>query len=282
MAAPTARVLIAEPDRLQLQLIDMLLAPGGFELVMVQTGREALEHLKATSPDVALLALDLPDLAGDAICGKIRRVTRLARMPVILVAPQAGQFGLSDEARARARKVGADLVLPRPLGDKNLRERVRALVDARESTPYREGYTTRIIEEALEELPEEDATPEQTPGPGAAPEAIGEADLAQSPPARHEGDAGAFDGRGPSTDASGRDLTGRPLHHELETLRLENRQLKRKLAEKQAALDSGVNPPLQQKITELERRNRALLDAIEELKGGRDDERGGGLFGRKR
>ncbi|MEX2501002.1 MAG: response regulator, partial [Trueperaceae bacterium] len=152
MSRPVARLLIAEPDRLQLQLVDMLLASGSYELTMVESGREALEHLKGATPDLAILAMDLPDVEGDVICGKIRRVTRLARTPVILISPQSGRFGLSDAVRSRARRAGADLVLPRPLGDKNLRERVQALLDARDATPEREGHSTRIIEEVLDDL----------------------------------------------------------------------------------------------------------------------------------
>ena len=38
---------------------------------------------------------------------------------------------------------------------------------------------------------------------------------------------------------------------------------------------------LRQRVAELERRNRALLDAIEK-RGGDDEGRGGGLFGRRR
>ena len=101
MAGPSARILVADPDRLQLQLIDMLLADGRLETTLVDTGKAALEHLKETTPDLCLLALDLPDVAGDVICGKVRRVSRLARVPVVLVAPQAGRFGLSDDARKR-------------------------------------------------------------------------------------------------------------------------------------------------------------------------------------
>ena len=259
MARPAARILVAEPDRLQLQLIDMLLASGGYDLTIVETGRAALQVLQTDTPDLVMLAMDLPDLPGDEICGKIRRVTRLARTPVILLAPQAGRFGLSDEARARARKVGADLVLPRPLGDKNLRERVQGLLDAREETPRRDALNTAVIEDALRDL-----SIDEPEAPLAAP---------ASAPA-----AGAAD-RNEGND----DATTQELHHELATLRMENRQLKRKLAEAKSALAAGVNPEMQRTIDELERRNRGLLGAIEELKAdGRGDGRGGGLFGRKK
>ena len=283
MPRPTSRILVAEPDRLQLQLIDMLLAAGEHELTLAETGREALEHLKAHTPDLCVLALDLPDVAGDVICGKLRRVTRLARTPVILIAPQSGSFGLSDKARALARKAGADLVLPRPLGDKNLRERVQFLLDARDATPTREGLTTQVIEEALEHLDPDapahdgaDAPPAvaaadpPTDGPRAAP-------AAPPPPSGRPGASPHAQRRG--ADGALENYTA--LRKELESLRLENAQLRRKLHDKIDALERGVNPKLEQRIRELERRNPAWLDAIEEAKNGRDDGRGG-LFGRRK
>jgi CheY-like chemotaxis protein len=301
---PTSRILVAEPDRLQLQLIDMLLAAGEHELTLVATGREALEHLKAHTPDLCVLALDLPDVAGDVICGKLRRVTRLARTPVILIAPQSGSFGLSDKARALARRAGADLVLPRPLGDKNLRERVQFLLDARDATPTREGLTTQVIEEALEHLDPEAPVPDGAdPSPAvASADPPGDGLGGGAGGARPGGDPAAAADPPPRT-APAPSTSGRPgstphpprrgaagggtpenytaLRQELESLRIENAQLRRKLHEKTDALERGVNPKLEKRIRELERRNQALLDAIEEMKNGRDDGRGG-LFGRRK
>jgi CheY-like chemotaxis protein len=300
---PRYRLLVADPDRLQLQLIDMLLATGEYDLALVETGREALEFLRGHSPDLCLLALDLPDVAGDVICGKVRRVTRLARTPVILIAPQGGNLGLADRDRARARRAGADLILPRPLGDKNLRQRVQDLLDARESTPTREGYTTQVIEEALvdlggdapgdpgatagepEPIGEEALAP---PDPGAAGDPDPPDDVAEAPdPPPAAGAAPSVRAARPGPEPSqpvqaGQDAPYAAVQRELQSLRMENAQLRRKLREKEEALEKGVNPKLQQRIGELERRNQALLDRIEELEQGGNGGRGGGLFGRRR
>ncbi|MDZ7799505.1 MAG: response regulator [Trueperaceae bacterium] len=279
MASPTFHVLVADPDRMQLQLVDMLLSSGQYDVHMVESGRDALEHLKGATPDIALLALNLDDVPGDVICGKIRRVSRLARTPVILIAPQSGRFGLDDASRARARRVGADLVLPRPLGDKNLRERVQGLLDAREYTPPREGHSTVIIEEALEEIPLE--------GEGAAPPPG--RDAQEAPPAPRNATPPPADepatlaGASDADQASPEDQeTLARLRHEVERLELENTQLRRKLAER-ANERKARDEATQKTITELERRNKSLLDALEELKGrGGNEGRGGGLFGRRK
>jgi len=121
-------VLVAEPNTLQLQMIDLLLAAHDFDLTMVETGEAALAYLREHTPVAALLAVELPDIDGFALCQKIKVVGRLARVPVVLVADAAAAGGLDDATRMRARSCGADLILPRPLGDKNLRERLLRLI----------------------------------------------------------------------------------------------------------------------------------------------------------
>lgn len=121
-------VLVAEPNTLQLQLIDLLLATHDFDLTMVETGEAALAYLREHTPAAALVAVELPDIDGFALCQKIKVVGRLARVSVVLVADAATVGGLDEETRTRARTCGADLILPRPLGDKNLRERLLRLI----------------------------------------------------------------------------------------------------------------------------------------------------------
>jgi len=155
MERPT--VLVAEPNQLQLQLIDLLLTADDFDVTLVETGEAALAHLREHTPAAALLAVELPDVDGFALCQKVKVVGRLARMPVVLLADPAEGGGLTESTRSRARTVGADLLLPRPLGDKNLRERLLRLIrrpaDARGAAPR---------------------TPDAGPTPGAAePHAVG-------------------------------------------------------------------------------------------------------------
>lgn len=289
---PRERVLVAESDPLQRQLIDMLLAPDAMQLTMVESGRQALEHLRESTPDLALLALDLPDIAGNEICAKIKKVSRLKYVPVILVAEQTQGLGLSDSDRARGENAGADVVVPRPLGDKNLRERIRRLVqvgaEERERRQARlghepDGATTHIIDDALGVLDGQNegatGTPE-TERPPAPPGA--------SNPSRPGGTAEVDESAAPSAapvprrgvePASNVGNEARAMREELSALKMENRQLQRKLQAKQEELATQSAPKvreLKRQVEELERRNRALLETINDLK-----RRGGrGLFGR--
>lgn len=147
-------LLIAEPDPLQRQLIDMLLAQDRYDFVFVSSGREALSYLKESTPALAMLNLELPDLTGAEICEKMKRVTRLSDVPVVLVAESNDTVGIDPATRELYRAVGADLLLQKPLGDKNLRDRIKRLLETEVTSPRpsTDMRNTRAIEETLDEL----------------------------------------------------------------------------------------------------------------------------------
>jgi CheY-like chemotaxis protein len=128
-------ILVADPDSLQRQLIDMMLSVDDVDVALVGSGQEALAYLREHTPIAMVVAVDLPDVDGFALCQKVKVVGRLAQVPVVLIADAADAGGLDEGTRARARAAGADLLLQRPLGDKNLRERVARLTAATPTDP---------------------------------------------------------------------------------------------------------------------------------------------------
>lgn len=134
-------LLVAEPDELQRQLIDVMLG-ADFDLTLVEDGPAALAYLREHTPDAMLLATDLADVDGYTVCRKAKSVSRLEQVKVVLVADTPTTGGLGEKVRSLARSAGADLLLPRPLGDKNLRERLERLLVARLTD---DGMTPRAV-----------------------------------------------------------------------------------------------------------------------------------------
>jgi CheY-like chemotaxis protein len=125
----TKPVLVAEHDPMQRQVLDLLLAVDAMPVHLVASGEEALQYLREHTPAAAVIATDLPDLPGATLCQKLKAVTRLASVPVVLLAPEpAPGDTLPESLRREARAAGADLVVQKPLGDKNLRERLQRLI----------------------------------------------------------------------------------------------------------------------------------------------------------
>lgn len=121
MASPT--LLIADDQAGQRAVLEMLLSLEGYELVTVEDGREALEWLKQNTPDLAILDVNMPHVDGLDVCRRMKRVTRLRQVPVLILT------ALRDDATmAAADEAEADVVVRKPLEGKDFREHVQRLL----------------------------------------------------------------------------------------------------------------------------------------------------------
>ena len=216
-------ILIADPDPVQRQLIDMLLADERTEIVAVDSARAVLEYLRSNTPALILMSHELADLPGISVSKRVKSVQRLSRIPIIVTTAEPSGFGIDPALRRSADEAGVDLLLPKPLGDKALKERSRRLLAAAEAgvtSQARQGSvrhaTTAVIEQTLRELDDagEAAGASGTPG-GAAPNTPG-------------AEANAT--------AQGADLA--EVMKELLSLREENVLLKRRVSSQQQTLDT--------------------------------------------
>jgi DNA-binding response OmpR family regulator len=119
-----ARTILSAGDIDLMPLFTALKADGA-SLVATLTGRQCLGQLRDITPDMIVIDERLPDLRGSDICSRIKRVSRLKRVPVILLIPQKNSERLITEAAM----VGADAVLIRPVSRERLQAKVRELFD---------------------------------------------------------------------------------------------------------------------------------------------------------
>lgn len=159
--------LIADADPGQRQLLDLLLSDADTTIAAVESARQALEFLRTNTPALVVLAYELPGMPGTEVCKRLKLVARLQHVPVIVTVDPGEGFGVPDSVRQEALDAGVDLLVPKPLGDKALRERATRLILAAEArqgrAPARVKHDTGVIEESLKEL---DAGGGQQKGPG--------------------------------------------------------------------------------------------------------------------
>ena len=122
-------LLVADRDPSQFDLFDLIFHADGYLIETFTDGGDVLTYLREHTPDVAILETDLPSVDGFDLCRKMKSVKRLKEVPIVLVTSRHAT--LTDEVKGVAKVVKADLIVPKPLGDKNLRERVRALLAGR-------------------------------------------------------------------------------------------------------------------------------------------------------
>ena len=229
--------LIADPDAGQRQLLDLLLSDGESTLAAVESAKQALEFLRTNTPALVVLANELPGMSGIEVCRRLKLVARLQHVPVIVTVDPGEGLGVPEEVRAAAQDAGVDLLVPKPLGDKALRERATRLVlaaDAKQARTYaRVKHDTSVIEESLREL---DASATQAAGTADAPVASRDG----HPTA---GDHGRAAG---SRDGQAAPARTRPdPEEEVARLRAENAKLKQRLLAMQDRID-GLRAELEE------------------------------------
>ena len=110
------RVVIADDDPDIRELVRISAAKAGLVVVAdVEDGAAAWEAIQTSVPDLAILDVAMPGLAGVEVCRLVRAVDTLAAMHIILLSAAA------DEAsRQRGIDAGADAYLVKPFSPRDL------------------------------------------------------------------------------------------------------------------------------------------------------------------
>ena len=79
------RILVTDDEPLSLKAMEHLLRSNGYEVYTAATGAETLRQVQALHPDMLLLDVVLPDLAGTELCRRIKADPANAGIFIILL-----------------------------------------------------------------------------------------------------------------------------------------------------------------------------------------------------
>ena len=80
-----SKILLVEDDTLFVKMYQKKFAHEGLELEAAYDGEEALEKVKSAKPDLIILDLMLPKMAGSEVLEKVRQNPETANIPVIVL-----------------------------------------------------------------------------------------------------------------------------------------------------------------------------------------------------
>jgi DNA-binding response OmpR family regulator len=115
-----ARVLVAEDDVKQANLVRLYLERDGHSVQVVHDGRSALERCRAHRPDLVVLDVMLPGMDGFDVCRVLRTESDV---PVLLLTARS-----REEDLLLGLDLGADDYVVKPFSPRELAARVRALL----------------------------------------------------------------------------------------------------------------------------------------------------------
>jgi len=136
------KILIAEDNAVNRELLRELLEMRGYTVVEACEGEEALRKIEQTQPDLLLLDIGMPVLDGFGVMRKIRENPRFASLPVVAVTAYAMQ---GDQEKIL--NSGFNGYLSKPVNSRALAEELERLLGKREnrdssSHPSHEGQVS--------------------------------------------------------------------------------------------------------------------------------------------
>lgn len=116
-------ILVIEDEPDILELVRYNLAKHGYDVTCAFSGEEALTRLNSRLPDLVVLDLMLPGVGGLEICQLIKRNTRTASIPIIILSAR------DEEADVvLGLEFGADDYLTKPFSPRVLQARIKAVL----------------------------------------------------------------------------------------------------------------------------------------------------------
>jgi DNA-binding response OmpR family regulator len=120
-------VLIVEDEEAVRELEKFILEQQGYDVMEARDGLEGLTKAEFRKPDVILLDLMMPDVAGGRMFDEMKRHPTTAGIPIIVVTGKPDAHEIFDD------QIGPDDVIMKPFEADALLERIRHHVGDPES-----------------------------------------------------------------------------------------------------------------------------------------------------
>lgn len=139
------RILLVDDSADSLRLLQVTLKLKGYNVIIADSGAEALVKIAESPPDLVVLDVVMPDMDGYEVTRQIKHNSNLPFIPILLVT------GSEKSSVVKGLDAGADEFIRKPVDKKELLARVRALLRLKHSMDEqlfliqrREDFVTRL------------------------------------------------------------------------------------------------------------------------------------------
>ncbi len=155
-----ATILLAEDERKLRDLVRSYLERAGFTVVSTGSGAEALSLATSAAPDLLILDLGLPDVAGETVARELRAAG--GGPPILMLTAKS-----AEDDRVRGLELGADDYVTKPFSPRELVLRVQAILrrggQAAGQDPVSYGGGMLVVDESRRTLTVRGTVAELTP-----------------------------------------------------------------------------------------------------------------------
>lgn len=139
MAEKPPVILCVDDEPVNLGLLEALLAPRGYKVVLATNGIEAVEKVRTEHIDLILLDVMMPKMNGFDACRVIKADERTRSIPVIIITALTAK-----EDRIKGIEAGADDFLSKPIERGEVFARVKMLLEVKALHDRLDGAYRRI------------------------------------------------------------------------------------------------------------------------------------------
>lgn len=118
-----ALVLVVDDDRGARQAMEDVLTEEGYEVMLAENGKRALEQLERRMPTLLLTDLEMPEVDGEQLVALVRE--RHPTLPILVITSR-----LVVDAEREAERLGVRGYLNKPIDIDVLMERITAALGA--------------------------------------------------------------------------------------------------------------------------------------------------------
>ena len=126
------RILCVDDEPFNLELLEAMLEPRGYEVLLAANGPEALEKIRTEQIDICLLDVMMPEMDGFEVCRRIKSDEEHVNIPVIMITAYADK-----ENRIRGIEAGAEDFISKPFDGAEVLSRVSMLLKVKQANDQR-------------------------------------------------------------------------------------------------------------------------------------------------
>ncbi len=119
-----AKILVADDDEMSRRLLEAVLTPKGYEVILAKDGIEALNIALTQAPDLIILDIMMPGMDGYLTLNKIKEDDSTANIPVLMITAVGYDYNIK-----LANQLGASGYITKPIGLSEVRSTVASLLN---------------------------------------------------------------------------------------------------------------------------------------------------------